>query len=57
MNKEINDNDRIVIGVREWAVKEAMSIHFDLFKDNPDIVGVVKTATELEKYVLEGFKD
>lgn len=54
MNKEINEFDRIIIGVREWAVGETLRQgHF---------VGQgVDTATDyalkLEEYVLRGIKE
>ena len=54
MDKNISDNDRIIIGVREWAVKEAYLIHYDVLQDHPNIAGIVKTATELEEYILKG---
>jgi len=52
MNKEINEFDRMIIGVREWAVGEALRRI-----ENPVSSEVTKYAKELEKYVLRGIKE
>ena len=53
MDKNINDNDRIIIGVREWAVHEATTIHYDLLAEKlTDASALVETATKLEEYVV-----
>ena len=65
MDKNISDNDRIVIGVREWAIDSVFTKGFGLDRwlqpdqkekrINADVV--VEIATELEKYVLREIKD
>ena len=55
MNKNIDDNDRIVIGVREWAIHEVFQEGFGLDRwlaSTIDASVVVEIAKELEKYVL-----
>ena len=62
MNKNINDNDRIIIGVREWAVDSVFTKGFGLDrwlqddehtkKINAGVV--VELAAKLEGYVLKG---
>jgi len=60
MDKYINDEDRIVIGVREWAIQTVLGdkwIESNLVKDVRDrgtTESVVKIAEELEEYVLGG---
>ena len=69
MDKNINDNDRIIIGVREWAVDSVFTKGFgldrwliteeDVKKINAKVI--VEIAKELEEYVLRdvgqsGFK-
>lgn len=52
MNKEINELDRMIVGVREWAVQETVrGLGF------VQVDSVVECAEELEKYVLKGIKD
>ena len=60
MDKNINDHDRIIIGVREWAIQTAAG---DFFVDTNLIEAIRKTrcakpiiemATALEEYVLGG---
>ena len=51
MNKEIDELDRMTIGVREWAVQEAGYLHRS-FPIEPTITNVVDTAINLEAYVL-----
>jgi len=65
MDKNIDDNDRIIIGVREWAVDSVFTKGFglDRWLINTDEVKmivasvVVGIAKELEEYVLRGIKD
>lgn len=60
MNKEINEQDRIIIGVREWAVQEVIKDGLEMDKwlsyerrGNPiDAVYVCEVAQKLEGYVL-----
>ena len=58
MDKNINDNDRIIIGVREWAVetifKLGMGMDRWLQKEGamPDTKTVLEEATRLEEYVV-----
>ena len=59
MNKEINDNDRIIIGVREWALRETLRsidpwIHPDRKEIKEDAGKVIGFAQKLEEYVLGG---
>jgi len=49
MNKNIDDEDRIVIGVREWAVETALK--------NRAKRKSIEYARELEDYVLRGIAD
>ena len=60
MDKEINDKDRIIIGVREWAVDSVFMKGFGLDRwllsdersKKIDAGVVVKIAKTLEEYVL-----
>jgi len=58
MNKNINDNDRIIIGVREWAVETIfrLGMGMDRWLHNedamPDTKTVLEEATKLEEYVV-----
>ena len=57
MDKNINDNDRIIIGVREWAIGETLKSLDPWLNPNArevkDNVGkVVEYAKGLEEYVL-----
>ena len=60
MNKEINELDRLTVGVREWAVetvfKLGMGLDRWLIQGNkvPDTKIVLEEATKLEEYVLGG---
>ena len=62
MDKNINDNDRIIIGVREWAVDTVFIKGFGLDRwllvteadKKIDAKVVVEIAQELEEYVLGG---
>ena len=62
MNKNINDDDRIIIGVREWAVDTVFIKGFGLDRwllvteadKKIDAKVVVEIAQELEEYVLGG---
>jgi len=62
MDKNIYDNDRIIIGVREWAIERALGdfwIDTNLVKairDGGTTQEVTKVAKELEEYILEGIK-
>lgn len=51
MNKEINDLDRIIIGVREWAAEKTLD--YGYFNGYTEERVIVK-AKELEEYVLRG---
>jgi len=53
MDKNINDNDRIVIGVREWVIQQTL-LHTD--EDVPMDV-ILNRASRLEKFVLGGIKE
>jgi len=62
MNKEINDIDRMIIGVREWAVETTLRNTTEWANPNtggyaPSAGNVVGYAKELEKYVLGGIKE
>jgi hypothetical protein len=60
MDKNINDNDRIIIGVREWAIDSVFTKGFGLDRwlliteedKKIDAKAVVGVAQELEEYVL-----
>lgn len=57
MDKNINDDDRIVIGVREWAISETMRnlsplATIDAREIKENVNKVVEYAKGLEKYVL-----
>ena len=60
MDKNINDNDRIIIGVREWAVQEVLNwndgvlLGEDKIKRTDILTGI---AQKLEEYVLRDIKD
>ena len=62
MNKNIIDDDRIIIGVREWAVDTVFIKGFGLDRwllvteadKKIDAKVVVEIAQELEEYVLGG---
>jgi len=60
---KIIDSDRIIIGVREWAVETIfkLGMGLDRWLVNPDKVPdtkvVLEEAEKLEKYVLGGFID
>jgi len=45
MDRNINDNDRIVIGVREWAIEK-------VYEKGDDVEIRLKTASKLEEFVL-----
>ena len=52
MNKEINELDRMIVGVREWAVQEtAEGLGF------VEVDSLLECAKKLEEYVLRGIKD
>ena len=58
MDKEIQDLDRIVIGVREWSVETVFRLGLGLDRwlakagEVPDTKIVLEEATKLEEYVL-----
>ena len=60
MDKQTNELDRIIIGVREWAIQTVLGdkwIEGNLVKDVRDggtTESMVKIAKELEEYVLGG---
>lgn len=54
MNKEINELDRMIIGVREWAVEETLS---DGSYKGFEAEKMLEYAKKLEEYVLGGIKD
>ena len=60
MNKEINEFDRIVIGVREWSVKTVFELGMGMDRWMaegvilPDTPVVLEEAAKLEEYVLRG---
>ena len=55
MNKIIDDHDRIIIGVREWAVHEATKVYYDVLENNhPSADEFLNTVAKLEEYVLGG---
>jgi len=54
MDKEINDKNRIIIGVREWAAEKALDYGYFAGHDEKR---VLTQAKELEEYVLRGIKD
>jgi len=61
MDKEINELDRIVIGVREWAVVTVFSkgLEADRWLNHekiPDAKVVCELAKNLEEYVLTGIR-
>ena len=59
MNRNISEEDRIVIGVREWAIQETLKC----LKDGVDVHNkkqpktVMGMAEQLEKFVLRGIAD
>lgn len=62
MDKNINDEDRIVIGVREWAVETVLGdkwVGTNLVKQKGKGVtkDIVEAAAKLEEYVLRGVAD
>ena len=62
MNKEINELDRMTIGVREWAVETILTKGLEMDRwlrpESPPNTGTVcELATQLEEYVLRGIKD
>jgi len=68
MDKNIIDDDRIIIGVREWAFKTVLSDPWCGHNWEMDRVDkkeaskrttkdLLETAKKLEKYVLGGIKD
>ena len=60
MDKNINDNDRIIIGVREWAIEtvleKGLALDRWLQKGEVSIDGesVIEQAGKFEEYVLGG---
>ena len=59
MDKNKNDNDRIIIGVREWAIGETLRsldpwINPDARAIKENVGKVVEYAKGLEEYVLRG---
>jgi hypothetical protein len=61
MDKNIDDNDRIVIGVREWAIQEILRDGLQMDRWNrpnspPDTKAICEIAKRLEEYVLGGIK-
>ena len=54
MNKEINELDRIAVGVREWAAEKALDYGYFAGHDEKRVLAQAK---ELEEYVLRGIKD
>ena len=63
MNKEINELDRMTVGVREWAVDSIWTKGMGLDRwlvgagKIPDTKIVLEEAAKLEEYVLRGIKD
>ena len=63
MNKDINELDRLTVGVREWAVETIFRLGLGLDRwlvksgEVPDTKIVLEEATKLEKYVLNGIID
>jgi len=62
MDKNINDNDRIIIGVREWAIEQ--TVREDMWKWLPltnkeiyDLDSILEVAMKLEEHVLRDIKD
>ena len=54
MNKEINELDRMTIGVREWAVEETIR---DVGFQGIEAKVVLGYAKKLEEYVVGGIKE
>jgi hypothetical protein len=63
MDKNINELDRLIVGVREWAVETVMGdkwVGRNLVKEaqkTENTSAIVETATKLEEYVLRGLID
>ena len=59
MYKEINEFDRMIVGVREWAVETIFRLGLEVDRwltepgEMPDTKIVLEEATKLEKYVLK----
>jgi len=62
MDKNISDNDRIVIGVREWAIQTALGdkwVGMNLVAETRttgETNILRRIAAELEEYVLGGIR-
>lgn len=61
MDKNINDEDRIAIGVREWAVEKTLQCLkeglIEQVHDDGEPMTVLGMTKLLEEYVLRGIKD
>ena len=63
MDKNISDNDRIVIGVREWAIQTVLGdkwLETNLVKEireGGSTKVLLEMASRLGSYVLGGIKD
>jgi len=61
MDKDIKD--RIIIGVREWAIQTAVGDRFiesnlaKTVRDGGNIEELIRVAGELEQYVLRGISE
>jgi len=55
-NKLITDQDRILVGIREWAIEKASQMQRSIY---PDAIwdNIVRDAKQLENYVIEGILD
>ena len=61
MDKNINDDDRIIIGVREWAIETVFTkgLEADRWYQHdkiPDTKAVCELASQLAEYVLGGIQ-
>jgi len=57
MNRLINDEDRMVIGVREWAIEIAIDKEKGSGVMNYEAEKIVEYAGKLEKFVLRGIEE
>ena len=52
MNKEINELDRMIIGVREWALQQILDEAWKRREAARDLDEAIAEAKKLEEYVL-----
>ena len=58
MDKNITDDDRIIIGVREWAIQQTLLYGSDVSTPKPvPVDSILNYAGRLEKFVLGEIKN